>query len=172
MHMDVALAIMASIAHVDKHEFRFSRDPLCLFQGFSERISIVWISMRCPAANNRSSLGGGRQHNLATELVALVGFCLTDAFHRRGVNAVTIVLVVTFLFLEPLADIQQFIPLGVRIGIFSFNVTDDAAETGPQGPGTFSFSFHLPRVGTPTPLRSQLLGFAVVILCLGTPPVG
>jgi len=121
MNLDVAPVTMSAIAHIDKCVFRFSCNPLYLFKGFIKCMTIVRISVKCPASDNPASFGGGGHRNLATELVALVSFALADAFHLRGVNAANLVFVVPFLFMDPFADIQQFLQFGVRVGMFSFN---------------------------------------------------
>ncbi len=72
-------------------------------------MTIVRISVKRPATDNPDSFGGGGHRNLVAELVALVRFALTDAFHLRVVNAINLILVVTFLLVDSVADVQKFL---------------------------------------------------------------
>lgn len=86
----------------------------------------IIVDGHCP--DKPSATAGSCNTDLAAELIALMGFALTDAFHMGFMGAVNFLFIMLLLFEDADADIKQVLLLSIRLRAIAFNVPNDSAK--------------------------------------------
>lgn len=164
MYFTHPFVVVTPIAHINERVRRAWCNAFNLFKRILERMAVVRIAVHRLGSDEPPALAGRRHTDLASKLIAFMGFTFADAFHLRLMNTVDLSLVCPLLFLNVLGDIQQVEQLIVDHGSFSFNIPNDPSKEGAQFPGRVACSFHLAGVSITMTHQQMMFRCAVVVL--------
>ena len=127
------LDAMATVAAIDVTALGLDPgEDLHLLELLGQRVSVIRAPGQAAGAEDEARLVGRRERGLHTELVALVGLALAQAFHFRGVDAVELVLVLRFLLDDSLGRGQCVGERRFTQRVARFDLALDVAHHSPD----------------------------------------
>lgn len=107
MDFDISRVSMAAVAHVHKDLLGVSAgNPLNLLQSGLQRVPVVGIAVKSLGPDKPPATAGGRDTDLASELVTFVRLAFADALNQRFMDAVDFVLVMPLLVKDARCGLQ------------------------------------------------------------------